>query len=231
MTDKHTQGKVRDFQLTLEDAGRLAECLNSFDDSDSWPGGFTRGNPFTAERVLDDWKKRKDMRVIVAYADDKIVGHCNVCEASRDKEAAYVGLLGVNPEYQKKGFGKALLIEAAQTAAEAGKRRIDLHTWAGNLKALPLYKRTGYNWVPGTRVLMESHIPGIIGVPLFSDFFEKHNWYDALKQEITQEVDDFVEDELGVFKYRFEGENGDLLDSTAGFRWRRWDGRCLSSRR
>ncbi|TET10572.1 MAG: GNAT family N-acetyltransferase, partial [Candidatus Thorarchaeota archaeon] len=163
MSDKYTRGKVRDFQLTIEDSGRLAECLNSFDDSDSWPGGFTGGNPFTAQRVFEDKKKRKDIRDIVAHSDDKIVGECNICEASLDKEAAYVGLLGVNPLYQGKGFGKALLIEAAKTAAEAGKRRIDLHTWGGNLKAVPLYKRTGYNWVPGTRVLMESHIPGIIG--------------------------------------------------------------------
>ena len=214
MTDKHTQGKVRDFQLTIEDGGRLAECLNSFDDSDSWPGGFTQGTPFTAQRVLDDWKKRKDIRVLVAYTEDKIVGHCNVCEASLDTEAAYVGLLGVNPNYQGQGFGKALLIKAAETAAKEGKRRIDLHTWGGNLKALPLYQRTGYNWVPGTRVLMESHIPGIIGNSMFSDFFERYNWYDSFKREIHQEVDDVVEDDLGVFKYRFEGENGDLLDVT-----------------
>jgi GNAT superfamily N-acetyltransferase len=214
LTDKHTRGKVRDFQLTLDDAGRLAECLNTFDDSDSWPGGFTHGNPFTAQRVLEDWGKRNDIRVIVAHTDDKIVGHSNVCHASRDKEAAYVGLLGVDPKYQKMGFGKALLIESAQTAAAAGKRRIDLHTWAGNLKAVPLYKRTGYNWVPGTRVLMESHIPGIIGNSLFSDFFEKYNWYDSFKREINQEVDDITEGQLGVFRYRFEGENGDLLEVT-----------------
>jgi GNAT superfamily N-acetyltransferase len=197
--------------LTLEDGGRLAECLNSFDDSDSWPGGFTHGNPFTAQRVLDDWKKRKDIRVIVAYTDDKIVGHCNVCEASLDKEAAYVGLLGVNPQYQGQGFGKALLIEAAETAAREGKRRIDLHTWGGNLKALPLYKRTGYNWVPRTRVLMESHIPGIINNPMFKAFFERYDWYDSYKREIRQEMDDIVDDNLGIYNYRFEGENGDLL--------------------
>ncbi|MGY5864232.1 MAG: GNAT family N-acetyltransferase [Candidatus Thorarchaeota archaeon] len=211
MSDKYTRGKVRDFQLTMEDAGRLAECLNSFDDSDSWPGSFTGGNPFTTERVFEDKGKRKDIRDLVAYEDDKIVGECNVCESGLDDEAAYVGLLGVNPNYQGKGFGKALLIEAAKTAADVGKRRIDLHTWGGNLKAVPLYKRTGYNWVPGTRVLMESHIPGIIGNNLFKEFFDRYNWYDSYKREITQDPDEVVEDGIGVFKYRFEGENGDLL--------------------
>ncbi|MFW9808367.1 MAG: GNAT family N-acetyltransferase [Candidatus Thorarchaeota archaeon] len=212
MSDKYTRGKVRDFQLTLDDAGRLAECLNSFDDSDSWPDGFTHGTPFTAERVFDDKKKKKDIRDLVAYTDDKIVGECNVCHATLDKEAAYVGLLGVNPKYQGKGFGKALLIEAAQTAADAGKRRIDLHTWAGNLKALPLYKRTGYNWVPGTRVLMESHIPAILMTDMFRPFFKRYGWYDSYKREIEQEPDDVVEDGIGIFTYKFEGENGDSLD-------------------
>ncbi|MCK4566399.1 MAG: GNAT family N-acetyltransferase, partial [Candidatus Thorarchaeota archaeon] len=143
MSSRQTKQKVREFEMTLADAGRLAECLNSFDDSDSWPGGFTHGNPFTAERVLKSWSKSKNIRVIVGYSDDKIVGHCNVSDAELDSEAAYIGLLGVNPQYQGQGYGKAMLIEAAQAAADAGKRRIDLYTWGGNLKAMPLYKRTG----------------------------------------------------------------------------------------
>ncbi len=214
MTSKHTKGKVRDFELTLEDAGRLVDCLNSFDDSDSWPGGFTHGNPFTAERVLKDWKKQNNLRVIVAYKDDMIVGHCNIVQGELDPEAAYVGLLGANPAYQGQGYGKAMLIEAAETAAKTGKRRIDLHTWAGNLKAMPLYKRVGYNWVPGTRVLMESHIPGILSCEMFAEFFSRYYWYDAYKREIHQEVDDVVVGVLGVFKYSFEGENDDSLEVT-----------------
>ncbi len=214
MTSRHTEGKVRDLELTMEDAARLAECFNSFDDSDSWPGGFTHGNPFTAQRVYDDLSKQKPIRRIVAYTDDKIVGHCDVCYPEVDPESSYVGLLGVNPAYQRQGFGKALLIEAAETAVKFNKRRIDLHTWAGNLKALPLYKRCGYNWVPGTRVLMESHIPGIIGCDFFKEFFDRHYWYDSFKREIKQEMDNIVENGVGVFKYHFEGDNGDFLDVT-----------------
>ncbi len=211
---KHTKGKVRDFEMTMEDSARLAECLNSFDDSDSWPGGFTHGNPFTAQRIYDDMSKRTAIRRMVAYIDDKIVGYCDLCYPELDPEASYVGLLGANPAYQGQGFGKALLVEAAETAAKFDKRRVDLHTWGGNLKALPLYKRTGYNWVPGTRVLMESHIPGIIGCEFFKEFFERHYWYDSFKREIKQEMDTISEDGIGVFKYYFEGENGDSLDIT-----------------
>ncbi len=213
MITKYTQDKVRDFELTEEDAALLAECFNSFDDTDSWPGGFTHGVPYTAERILEDKSKSRDIRTIVAYKDSKIVGHCNLTEGELDEEAAYVGLLGVSPQYQGQGFGRALLIEAAETAARQGKRRIDLHTWGGNLKALPLYKRTGYNWVPGTRVLMESHIPGILSCEVFREFFDRHYWYDSYKRTIRQEVDDTKEADFGVFRYHFEAE-GDILDVT-----------------
>lgn len=206
--------KVRDFQLTMEDAARLAECFNSFDESDSWPGGFTHGNPFTAHIVLEEKNKRKDIRILVAYVGDKIIGHCNVTNAEMDAEAAYVGLLGVNPRFQGQGYGKAMLIEAAETAARLGKRRIDLHTWPGNLKAMPLYKRVGYNWVPGTRVLMESHIPGILNSPMFAEFFRRHYWYDTLRRETHQVPDNLVENGLGVYKYVFAADNGDRLEVT-----------------
>ncbi len=214
MTSRSTQGRVRDFETTREDAARLAECFNSFDDSDSWPGGFTHGNPYTAERVLDENKKRQTFRSLVAFSGDKIVGTCDIAQSMTSEDAAYVGVLGVNPEYQGQGFGKALLIEGTNTAAEFGCRRLDLHTWGGNLKAMPLYKRVGFNWVPGTRVLMESHVPGIISNPVFKEFFDKYDWYDTLVREIRQEIDDLVVDNVGVFKYHFEGQNEDYLDVT-----------------
>ncbi len=208
----YTRGKVRDFELTQEDAARLAECFNSFDDSDSWPGGFTQGNPYTAERILDEYRKKSNVRILVAYDGDRIVGHCNVANANMDEEALYVGLLGVSPDYQGRGFGRALLIEATETAARLGKRRIDLYTWGGNLKAMPLYKRVGYNWMPGTRVRMESFIPGILNVELFREFFDRYYWYDSLKREIQQEMDDITENGIGVYRYRFVGADGDMLE-------------------
>jgi RimJ/RimL family protein N-acetyltransferase len=211
LSGKYTEGKIRDFEVTMEDSARLAACYNSFDDSDSWPGGFTHGNPYTAERIFEFKQKSEDIRTIVAYAEDQIIGHCNVCGHYLDDEAVYVGLFGVDPAFQGQGYGKAMLIESAETAARLGKRRIDLHTWGGNLKAMPLYKRVGYNWVPNTRVLMESHIPGIINAPMFEEFFQRHYWYDAYKREILQEMDEIVEDGFGIFKYHFEDDE-DVLD-------------------
>ncbi len=212
MLGGHSRGRVRDFRMNKEDAALLADCFNSFDDSDSWPGGFTGGTPYTADMILDHRSKSDDLRTMVASADDKIVGFCNLTPAENEPMAAYVQLLGVRPDYQGRGFGKALLLEALETATRLGKQRVYLHTWAGNLKAVPLYKRVGFKWVPSTRVVMESYIPGILNCPLFRDFFEKYYWYDALQPDITQSPDDTVRDGRGVYVYRFEGENGDRLE-------------------
>lgn len=104
-----------------------------------------------------------------------------------------------------------MLLEVTETAAEEGKRRLDLHTWGGNLKAMPLYKKVGWNWVPKTRVLMENYIPGIISCELFSSFFKRYYWYDALERELSQDPDDTKENGIGIYRYRFSGENGDEL--------------------
>ncbi|MCF2136661.1 MAG: GNAT family N-acetyltransferase [Candidatus Thorarchaeota archaeon] len=214
MAEKYTRDKIRDFVMTIDDAAKLADCFNSFDDSDSWPGGFTGGIQVTAQSVLERKEKSDDIRTIVAIDGDKIVGHCNLCHAELDREGAYVGLLGVRPDYQGKGYGKAMLIAATETAAQHGKRRIDLHTWGGNLKAMPLYKRIGFNWVPDTRVLMESYIPCIITTPLFEEFFQRHYWYESIRPTINQVPDEYSRNGIGVYEYHFEGNNGDRLDVT-----------------
>ncbi len=59
---------------------------------------------------------------------------------------------------------------------------------------------------------MESDSPGILGAEMFKEFFERYDWYDSYKVEITQDMDDFVEEGFGVFRYHFEGNDGDVLN-------------------
>ncbi len=202
---------IREYTNSIEDAEKLAECFNSFDDSDSWPGSFTGGLKFTAERVMRWHKDHKYLSVYVAEMDNKIVGYCSVDYSQGDPKAYYVSLLGVSPAYQGRGLGKGLLRKAIDSAIKAGAERIDLHTWGGNIKAMPLYKRVGYNWVPDTYVLMENYIPAILNHPILSKFFEKHDWYESLKREIKQEEDRIFENGVYVYKYHFENDD-DTLD-------------------
>ncbi|MFW9924702.1 MAG: GNAT family N-acetyltransferase, partial [Candidatus Thorarchaeota archaeon] len=151
---------IREFQKNHSDAQLLAECYNSWDDPKSWPGGFSHGDPFTAERILEEMDKQTPLSKFVAVADGKIVGHCDVLEHFIAEDIVYIGLLGVNPAYQSKKIGKNLLLKAINRAIELEKEIITLHTWGGNLKAVPLYKKVGYFWAPDSSVYMENFLPG-----------------------------------------------------------------------
>ncbi|MCK4482197.1 GNAT family N-acetyltransferase, partial [Candidatus Bathyarchaeota archaeon] len=140
-------------EFQREDAAKLAELFNSFDREGLWPGGFTGGVPYTAERILDSFPVAvKNICILVSTHDGKFTGICTLHPHYEDAEAAYIGLLGVHPDYLGKGHGKALILKSLQIATENNLRRVDLDTWAGNLRAVPLYKKCGLFWVPETSV-------------------------------------------------------------------------------
>ncbi|MFX1515298.1 MAG: GNAT family N-acetyltransferase [Promethearchaeota archaeon] len=190
--------KIRELAATLEDTGRLADCVNEWSDDDSWGGGF--GNTkFTAERILKDWFAIKQVRRMVVDEEGIIQGYCSVDNHWTDEDTLYAELLGVRPSQQKKGFGKGLLLKAVETATHHGKRRLDLHTWAGNLRAVPVYKKTGFMWCPNTSVLMENFIPAILNTGFFQPFFSRNNWYESRILTVTQKADEF--DKFGMKSY------------------------------
>ena len=147
-------------EFRKEDAPKLAELFNSFDREGLWPGGFTGGVPFTAERVLTSFPAGvKNICILVSTYKGKFTGICTLHPHSEDAEAAYIGVFGVHPDYLGKGHGKALILKALQIATLNNLRRVDLDTWAGNLRAVPLYKKSGMFWVPETSFYMLDFIP------------------------------------------------------------------------
>lgn len=221
---------IEDLNLT-RDAVKLARCLNSFDDSDSWPGGFTQGNPFTAERLIDEWSKSQSEARLVVHVDDKIVGISIIDKHWRMPNSYYVGLLGVDPAYQKQGYGKKLLQCSVDFVTSLNADRLDLHTWEGNLKAMPLYKRTGFNWYPGTSVLMENYIPQILQHN-FKEFLTLENWYQQLDRPIEQKQDEFFvkgEKSTPIFKYHFNLPEKGWLDVNIDIESKKISGFSLNS--
>ncbi len=107
-----------------------------------WPGGFGGGIPYDEQRVRDWLDKSSAIADLVAFdPEGNLVGYCGLYPHSRDARAAYISLLGVHPRVLGKKFGKNLLLKALEIAAQKGIYRVDLHTWSGNLKAVPLYKK------------------------------------------------------------------------------------------
>lgn len=196
-------------------ASSIAAMYNSWDEL--WPGGFTRGVPYTADEVHRMLGNMRATAILLAMdrRTHKPVGFVSLMPHWRDADAAYIATLGVSPEALNKRVGKRLLLRSLEIASKNGYRRVDLHTWAGNLRAVPLYKKIGMMWNPEAEgVLMQDFIPEIIAHALCIPFFQRHGgpaaWYNLQQRELEQAPDDVQERGMMVFIYRFAAANDSL---------------------
>jgi len=204
-----SKGKIVTYEPSM--AKEVAEMFNRF--KESWPGGFGGGVPFDEERVRD-WLDESSAIVdfIALDQDNTPVGYCNLVPHWKESDASHVELLSVIPRVLGKKFGKRLLLKAIDRASKEGFKRVDLHTWSGNLEAVPLYKKVGMFWVPDTTVYMQDYIPLLHQNDLTKEWMEAHpDWYQNQKRELKQEPNDLTVDEMKIFRYRFEDE-GDWLE-------------------
>ena len=88
-----------------------------------------------------------------AFADiDRLVG---LILLSQEKDAVRIALLSVLPAVQRRGYGSALLQEAARWAANRNLYRMVVATQPDNPNALSLYFRNGYSTI---RTSFISHV-------------------------------------------------------------------------
>ncbi len=209
---------VRDYNNDVpDDPALLAAMFNDFDSV--WPGGFTRGVPETAERMQTRYSRSERLAVLVVDDGTEFAGYCDLKADQGESEVAYIPLLGARPAHHGKGVGKTLLQEMVRRVTEKGFRELTLHTWAGNLKAVPLYKKTGFNWVPETQVFMRNFIPSCLLHPVGKVFFAHRDWYQVFERDLTVAPDDVKWQGMKVFPYRFR--DGDdfvhfTFDATSG---------------
>lgn len=200
-------------QITVYDPSMAAQVAQMFNDFDAlWPGGFTGGIPYDEPRIHDWLDKSSAIADLVALdAEGEPVGYCGLYPHWRDEHAAYVTILGVVPRVQGQKYGKRLLLAAIESAARRGIQRVDLHTWGGNLDAVPLYKKVGLFWVPEISVYMQNYIPALVQTALGQAWFEAHpDWYACFRRELAQAPDKQVDDAFELYTYVFE-EGGDRL--------------------
>jgi hypothetical protein len=119
-----------------------------------------------------------------------------------------VSLLSVVPDLHGKKIGKKLLLDAVDRVARMGYYRIDLHTWPANMKAVPLYKKTGFFWVPDSMVYMQNYMPFLLGRPEFREFIGDSWWYEQFERDLAVEHDEEKTDSgREVFTYLFRRED------------------------
>ncbi|HNB53200.1 MAG TPA: GNAT family N-acetyltransferase, partial [Anaerolineales bacterium] len=196
-------------------AAGMAQMWNESDHQ--WPGTFTRGVPFDEKRILE-WMERVTAIIKFVIEEDqtgKIVGYGDLWDEGNRPGACYVALLNVHPEHQSKSLARRMLHEMVNWATENGYDKVTIGTWPANLKAMPLYKKVGFFWQPGTSVFMENYIPAVRQLPLAKAFFERHDWYRDYKRELKQIEDEMRHPKTGdtkVYTLRWEAD-GDLLET------------------
>ncbi|MFW9905938.1 MAG: GNAT family N-acetyltransferase [Candidatus Thorarchaeota archaeon] len=197
------EGIIRPIDTNI-DSQKLADFFNAIDDL--WPGTWTQGIMYDEKRAQEFIEKRKALVWFVAFdPHDRLVGLCSVHKRMEEPNVSYIGILGVHPEVLGKKYGKHLLLTAVDFSVKNGDVRQDLHTWASNMKAVPLYKKIGLQWVPNTSVYMQNYIPVILQNSFCKLFFDKHpDWYLDQKRDINQAPDEQTLGSMKVFYYRFE---------------------------
>ncbi len=181
------------------EAELLADMWNRSDAG--WPGGWTGGITWTAERVLREFMAHNCYACWVAEHKGEIVGYISLEADASQPQRATVGLLNARPDHHGKGVGRRLLREAVRRTVEDGFEQVDIYTWPANLKAVPLYKKAGFFWSPETSVHMQNFIPTILHMPILADFFKGRNWYRVQERDLS--VCEDVEHWHGVRVYRY----------------------------
>lgn len=184
-----------------EDAAALAVMWN--ESNDEWPGCFNAGPLYNAARIRDWVAGHAALARLVARSGDRIVGYCDLDREGPD--AAFIPLLNVHPHWQGQGVGRDLLRRVLREAcADRDCRRVHLRTWPSNAGAVPLYKKTGFFWVPETSVEMVNYLPEVLRQPLVRRFLAQRDWYRCLQSEATLAEDGMLWHACPAFSYRFE---------------------------
>jgi len=153
-------------------AATIADMWNK--SGDSWGGD---SHIKTAQSVISDCSG-SFFNIFIALDKGEAVGYCTFLRYYNDENTAYIGLLNVRPDYHGKKVGKALVLTCVNRTMEMGLPRLDLGTWPGNTKAVPLYKKCGFLWEDnGNSTHLSNFIPTVLNTELFADFFSTADWY------------------------------------------------------
>lgn len=193
------------------DADAEAVALMWRESASVWPGGGPSGGEHSsAARVRQEQRDLNTLATFIAYAPypadagERAVGYCSLFEQPGNASAAYVGTLSAHPEWHGKGIGRDLLKAALARTVALGYSRLDLNTWAGNLKAVPLYKKCGYFWVPDTSVRMENYLPLIFRLAPVRAFFQHADWYRDFQRDLSVTPDEEKQGQVEVYTYAWE---------------------------
>ncbi|MET3287708.1 UNVERIFIED_CONTAM: GNAT superfamily N-acetyltransferase [Brevibacillus sp. OAP136] len=183
-----------------------AAVANMWNNSqDGWGGG---NSIKTTEQVLQEESTSDALRVFLAMDGEQVAGYCSFGEYREDTGALYIPLLNVRPEYQGQKVGKLLVLRAVEETIKLGWPRLDLYTWAGNTKAIPLYKKCGFFWErrdDSTHLM--NFIPTVLQTEAIADTFTTIDWYRDSTRPIEVEPDGRTENRFDFYEYSWQRDD------------------------
>lgn len=204
MTTNTTAEQIRIIEYDPSYAGALTDMWNR--SNESWGGG-TRQR--TEDAVRREMEISSNLHAFLAVDGKEVVGFCSFAHYRHDEGALYVPLLNVRPDYHGYKVGRNLILNAVRKTVEAGWPRLDLFTWAGNTKAVPMYKKCGFFWEKNDDyVHLMNFIPTILQTEALAPYFEELDWYADSTRELVIEPDGRRERGFDFFEYTWG--KGDL---------------------
>ncbi|MCL2627269.1 MAG: GNAT family N-acetyltransferase [Oscillospiraceae bacterium] len=177
---------------------------------EGWGGTFDNG-VYTAERMINKRASGAFFNVYVAMKDGEAIGYCSFDRYYKDENTAYVHLLNVRPDYYGKKIGKELVMMCVYETIARGMPRVDIHTWPGNTKAVPLYKKCGFFLEDRTDTThLSNYIPTVLSTELLKDFFETADWNKNSTREIDFDPDGKKVNKFELYEYRWEKDGASL---------------------
>ncbi|MDF2921159.1 MAG: hypothetical protein K0R57_73 [Paenibacillaceae bacterium] len=177
--------------------------------SASWGGGAENR---TAESIIQDMNNSINLHNFLAVDGDQVVGFCSFSHYMMDEGALYVPLLNVRPDYHNKKIGKALILNAVAKTIEMGWSRLDLFTWSGNTKAVPMYKKCGFFWEKkDDGVHLMNYIPTVLQTEALQPYFDHMDWYGDSTRAIEIKPDGQLQNgKFDIFAYSWKKDGQEL---------------------
>jgi ribosomal protein S18 acetylase RimI-like enzyme len=188
-------------------AAAVAEMWNK--SRDGWGGSNTI---MTEEQIIKQEANSTNLHLYLALDGEKVVGYCSLGEYREDEGALYIPLLNVRNDYHGKKIGKKLVLKALERAIEMKWPRLDLYTWPGNTKAVPLYKKCGFFWEErdDTTHLM-NFMPTVMQTEAVAEYMQRMNWYENSTRKIEVVPDGNKENDFHYYEYSWENEANEKL--------------------
>ncbi|MGM1044991.1 MAG: GNAT family N-acetyltransferase [Bacillota bacterium] len=200
MTENTTAAQIRIIEYDPSYAGAVAEMWNR--SNESWGGGT---NQRTEDSVRREMEISSNLYVFLAVDGKEVVGLCSFAHYRQDEGALYVPLLNVRPDYHGNKVGRNLILNAVRKTVEAGWPRLDLFTWAGNTKAVPMYKKCGFFWEKNEDyVHLMNFIPTVLQTEALAPYFEELDWYADSTRELPIQPDGRRERGFDFFDYTWQ---------------------------